>query len=148
MMAQPVRPAAAVITLPDADPAMAPAGGSAYRNSSPMTVPASSSGLYLSCVYADLATICHRLASVSYGRTLVTVSPADVLPADRPSQVRCRFRLISWPIATSSISAPLIGSRPVSPSALARTSMQPPAAAAVRDPGVLTFLNGYSCAKK
>jgi hypothetical protein len=45
--------------------------------------------------------------------------------------------------------APLIGASPPDRSrASRRTSMQPPAAAAVRDPGTFTLRNGYSWAKK
>ncbi len=45
--------------------------------------------------------------------------------------------------------APLIGARPPDfTSAPRRTSMQPPAAAAVREPGTFTRRNGYSWAKK
>ncbi len=66
-----------------------------------------------------------------------------------PSQQRPPARFSSLPSATSSIRASRIGARPpAAASALARTSMQPPAAAAVRDRGWLTRGNGYSCAKK
>src|SRR5487761_605523 len=70
-----------------------------------MTVPASNSGEYRSWVYADLATICHKLARVSYGRTLLICVVS-------PSQPRPPRRLISRPSATSSMRAPLIGSSP------------------------------------
>jgi hypothetical protein len=87
-------------------------------------------------VYADLATICHRLASLGYGRTLITCRVT-------PSQQRPRWLLIIWPMATSSMRAPRIGARPPDfSSAARRTSMQPPAAAAVREPGPLTRRNG------
>jgi hypothetical protein len=85
-------------------------------------------------VYADLATICHKLASPGYGRTLTTWR-------DRPSQQRPRRSLIMRPMATSSMRAPLIGARPPD-SAPRRISMQPPAAAAVREPGAFTRRNG------
>ena len=101
-----------------------------------MIVAASSAGEQPSWVYADLATICHRLASPGYGRTLTTCR-------DSPSQQRPRWRLIMRPIATSSMRAPLIGARPPdSASAPRRISMQPPAAAVVRDPGLFTRRNG------
>jgi len=46
-------------------------------------------------------------------------------------------------MATSSMRAPLIGARPPDlSSAPRRISMQPPAAAAVREPGALTRRNG------
>jgi len=141
MSAHPARPApaasaAGAVAAPAASPAIAPAGGSAYRNSSPAMVPASMAGEYLSWMYADLATMCQRLASFGYGRTLTTW-------VDRPSQVRPRPRLMSRPRATSSMRAPLIATSPPDRSrASRRTSMQPPAAAAVREPGALTRRNG------
>jgi len=86
--------------------------------------------------------MCHRSASPGYGRTLTT-------SVDSPSQQRPRWPLITWPRATSSMRAPLIGASPPDRARAARrTSMQPPAAAAVRDRGELTRPNGYSWAKK
>jgi hypothetical protein len=80
--------------------------------------------------------MCQRLASPGYGRTLTT-------RVDRPSQIRPRWRLIIRPRATSSMRAPLIGASPPDrTSASRRTSMQPPAAAAVRDRDALTRRNG------
>src|SRR6516162_2623168 len=116
MSAQPTRPAtpaspAVVIGAPAAPTAaatshaIAPAGGATYSRSRPTSVPASNSGEYLSCVYADLATICHRLARRGYGRALL-------MSVVSPSQHRLPSRLSSVASATSSISAPRIGSRP------------------------------------
>ena len=62
---------------------------------------------------------------------------------DRPSQQRPRCRLIMRPNATSSMREARIGASPPDrSSAFRRTSMQPPAAAAVRDRGAFTRRNG------
>jgi hypothetical protein len=62
---------------------------------------------------------------------------------DSPSQQRPRCRLIRRPNATSSMRASRIGASPPDLlSASRRTSMQPPAAAAVRDRGAFTRRNG------
>src|SRR5215472_14353154 len=131
MSAQPASPAspAAVVDAPSA-----PAAGAAYSRSRPTSVPVSNSGEYLSCVYADLATMCHRLARRGYGRALL-------MSVVSPSQHRLPSRLSSVASATSSMSALLIGPRPLS-SAVLLISMHPPAAAAVRLAGSLTRRNG------
>src|SRR6516162_3186003 len=143
MSAQPARPAAPAATagapaVPAAasstSQAITPAGGAAYSRSRPTIVPASSSGEYLSWVYADLATMCHRLARRGYGRALL-------MSVVSPSQHRLPSRLSSVASATSSMSAFLIGARPLS-SAVFLISMHPPAAAAVLLAGSLTRRNG------
>src|SRR5215469_12621299 len=144
MSAQPTRPAApaAVIGVPAAPAAaatshaIAPAGGATYSRSSPTSVPASNSGEYLSCVYADLATMCHRLARPGYGRALL-------MSVVSPSQHRLPSRLSSVASATSSMSAPRIRSRPPALSNAAfLISMHPPAPAAVLPAGLLTLRKG------
>src|SRR6516165_4309203 len=147
MSAQPTRPAvpaspAAVTGAPAvpaaaaASHAIAPAGGAAYSRSRPASVPASNSGEYLSCVYADLATMCHRLARRGYGRALL-------ISVVSPSQQRLPSRLSSVASATSSMSAPRIGSRPPALSSAAfLISMHPPAPAAVLLAGLLTLRKG------
>src|SRR6516165_6380238 len=118
MSAQPARPAApaspAAVTGAPAAPAtaaashaIAPAGGAAYSRSRPASVPASNSGEYLSCVYADLAIMCHRLARRGYGRALL-------MSLVSPSQHRLPSRLSRVASATSSMSVFLIGARPLS----------------------------------
>ena len=80
--------------------------------------------------------MCQRLPRLGYGRS-------DLMSVVRPSQMRLPFFLSSVPRATSSISAPRIGSRPPArSSASALISMQPPAPAQVWLLGSLTFLNG------
>src|SRR5215468_9539698 len=147
MSAQPARPAApaspaAVAGTPAAPAAaaasheIAPAGGAAYSRNRPASVPASTSGEYLSCVYADLATMCHRLARRGYGRALLmsVVSPSQQRPPSRFSSVAS---------ATSSMSAPRIISRPPALSSAAfLISMHPPAPAAVPLTGLLTRRKG------
>src|SRR5215472_8440050 len=144
MSAQPARPAspAAMIDAPPAPAAaaashaIAPAGGAAYSRSRPTSVPASNSGEYLSCEYADLATMCHRLARRGYGRALL-------MSVVSPSQHRLPSRLSSVASATSSMSAPRISSRPPALSSAAfLISMHPPAPAAVLLAGLLTLRKG------
>ncbi len=78
--------------------------------------------------------MCHRLARRGYGRALL-------MSVVSPSQHRLPSCLSSVASATSSMSAPLIGSRPLS-RAVFLISMHPPAPAAVLLAGSLTRRNG------
>ncbi len=105
-------------------------------------MPSNRSGEYRSWAYALRDTIRHSGDRPGYGRTESTRSA-------RPSQVRPPECFTARASDTSSITAPRIAATPPARSnASRRTSEQPPAAAAVREPGRFERRNGYSWAKK